>query len=597
MKKSKKSIACCLTAVCASLLIQQGCTVAPSKPRAGTEIETEIKKGLAGNQAIEAKKEEKVPEFLSDSMMPSLSKFTNFDNKKTHRFDVSANNMPAKDFFMSLVSGTSYNMILHPSITGEISLNLKNVTMSEAMDAIRDLYGYSYRKTSYGYEVLPPHIETKIFHLNYLDVQRSGRSYTQLSSGEVSSVGTVSSGGTSSSTSSPTTGMPTGTPTGASTVLSSVETKTEMQFWKGITTTLKELVGSAEGTNVSVNSQAGIISVSAQPIVLKNIEQYIENLQNSLNRQVVLEAKILEVQLNDEFQAGIDWGVLSNPSTIDPNTNLPLVGRGFGQTGTKIFENTDLAQLTGGMFAVRLNGNFKMLINLLQTQGNVQVLSSPHISTVNNQKAVIKVGQDEFFVTAVSTTNTNTGGNNVVPSQNVSLTPFFSGITLDVTPEISADSSVVLHIHPSVSVVTEQTKVIGLGNASGVENNLTLPLAFSTIRESDNIVRAKNGQVIVIGGLMENNMSETLAATPMLSKIPFFGALFRRTEQTSAKTELVIMIRPIVLNNKTIDNHMKNRLKEFEVLNKPFHQGGLNDVFGNEAEQEDSLFKSSEPKG
>src|SRR5207249_208471 len=120
----------------------------------------------------------------------------------------------------------------------------------------------------------------------------------------------------------------------------------------------------------------------------------------------------------------------------------------------------------------RVKGNFKLFINLLATQGNVQVLSSPHISTLNNQKAVIKVGSDEFFVTGVSTTNTIIG-TNTLPSQDVTLTPFFSGITLDVTPEISRDCMVTLHIHPSISKVVEQTKTIVVGSSStGTPNNL-----------------------------------------------------------------------------------------------------------------------------
>jgi len=227
-----------------------------------------------------------------------------------------------------------------------------------------------------------------------------------------------------------------------------------------------------------------------------------------------------------------------------------------------------------------------LLVEMLASQGNVQVLSSPHISTVNNQKAVIKVGQDEFFVTGVSTTNTIIG-TNTLPSQDVTLTPFFSGITLDVTPEISKDETVVLHIHPSVSKVTEQTKVIGLGtSAEGDPNNLTLPLAFSTIRESDSIVRAKNGQVVVIGGLMQNAMQETIVATPWISKIPFFGALFRRTDQKSIKSELVILLRPIIATNKTQIDSMKEEKKMFKIYNRSYHAGGLPQVFGNEAEHE-----------
>lgn len=532
----------------------------------------------------------KMPAGVDTDLLPPLSHYVNPSREEAPRFDVAANKVPAKEFFNGLVAGTEYNMIIAPNVNGEISLTLKNVTIRQAMDAVRDIYGYEYHKTSYGYEVLQPELETQIFHVNYLDVTRTGRSYMQLTTGQVSNkVGTVSVGGTSvyNGTSMPSSSGNNGPPEGIGTI-SSVETKTEMMFWKDMEKSIQGMLSKEPGHSVTVNAQTGVIAVHAYPGELHHVASYINSLQRSLNRQVVLEAKILEVQLDDNYQAGIDWSILGNPATIDPTTGLQNTTAGIGQVANATVTGTDLTQLNG-IFAVRVNGNFKILINLLQTQGNVQVLSSPHISTVNNQKAVIKVGSDEFFVTGVSTTN-SVIGTTTLPSQDVSLTPFFSGITLDVTPEISNDNTVVLHIHPSVSLVTQQTKIIGLGTSTtGQANNLSLPLAFSTIRESDNIVRAKNGQVVVIGGLMQNNMREIIAATPWISKIPFLGALFRRTEQVSSKSELVILLRPIVTTNKNIIGRLVQEKRNLQILRRPFHTGGLPKVFGNEAEREDRL--------
>ena len=226
-------------------------------------------------------------------------------------------------------------------------------------------------------------------------------------------------------------------------------------------------------------------------------------------------------------------------------------------------------------------------------QGNVQVLSSPRISTVNNQKAVIKVGDDSFFVTGVSTSNTIVG-TNTLPSENVDLTPFFSGITLDVTPQISLQKGIILHIHPTISAVTEQQQNIVLGttpsNVAGVppsNNTFTLPLAHSTIRESDNVVRAKSGQIVVIGGLMQNIMSEQAAGVPFLSRLPVVGPFFRRTRQISQKSELVILLRPIIVDNRTWGEEMKESDKRFSKLDRGFHAGSLPETFGSEAEKED----------
>ena len=524
-----------------------------------------------------------MPARVRTTLLPPLSRYVHAARKKAPRFDVSANKIPAREFFMGVVAGTPYNMVVHPNVAGTITLSLKNVTLKQTMDAVRDIYGYEYHRTSYGYEVSAPELETRIFHINYLDIQRNGRSFTQLTTGQVSNkVGTVSVGGSAYSAPVTVQNPSQTTPEGVGTI-STIETKSSMEFWRDLEKTIRSMIAKDEHHRVTINAQAGVIAVRAFPRELKYVERYINGMQGSLNRQVILEAKILEVQLHDNFQAGIDWSILGNPAAIDPNTGLPEEQAGIGQVGNQEFHATDLTTFNG-IFAIRINGNFKTLIQLLQTQGNVQVLSSPHIATVNNQKAVIKVGQDEFFVTGVSTTN-SVVGLNTLPSQDVSLTPFFSGITLDVTPEISSDDTVVLHIHPSVSRVTQQTKIIGLGATSaGGPNELTLPLAFSTIRESDNIVRAKNGQVIVIGGLMQNNMHETIAATPWISKLPFIGSLFRRTLQESTKSELVILLRPMVASNKNFSEKMIEETRNFQILKRPFHAGGLPKVFGNEAE-------------
>ena len=157
------------------------------------------------------------------------------------------------------------------------------------------------------------------------------------------------------------------------------------------------------------------------------------------------------------------------------------------------------SQTIGAAFALALDiGDFNAFVELLEAQGDTRVLSSPRVATLNNQKAVIKAGTDEFFVTDVSS-NTVTG-TAATTSRDVTLTPFFSGIALDVTPQISADGEVILHIHPTVSEVTDQTKELTVSGETDA-----LPLAFSEIRESDSVVKAKSGQIIAIGGLMRNS--------------------------------------------------------------------------------------------
>lgn len=583
--------------VVAIFFLLSGCHTTPPAvvpPRHGTAIDhihAELQGSLVANRYVNAKKSVNVPSTVSDALLPKT--FTQMSAEDhavaNERFDVSVDKMPAKNFFMGLVEGTSYNMVVNPNVTGTISLTLKNVTIDEAMHAVRDVYGYDYRETSYGYDVLPQTLGTRLFNVNYLDIQRSGKSVTQIMSGQISEkVGSFNVGSGSSNS------QPSQSNTPQVVSNSSVDTRSEINFWRDLTATLKTMVGEKEGRSVVVNPQAGVVIVRAFPNELHEVASYLDRIQSSLQRQVILEAKILEVELNDQFQSGVDWQLFGK--------GLAQAEGGVSQDSFANFSEDGLATHIkdfNGMFAINVKGDFGALIKLLQTQGNVQVLSNPRISTVNNQKAVLKVGQDEFFVTAVSTSNSYVGNSNQsVPTQDVGLTPFFSGVTLDVTPQISDNGTVILHIHPSVSTVVNQQKEIELGTtANNTPNTLSLPLALSSIRESDNIVRARNGQVVVIGGLMQNKTEEETAGTPGLSKIPFVGALFRRTQQVSRKSELIILLRPVVVDRQSWSNDMEDADRHFQTMKRGFHWGGLPEVFGTEGERPDAVVAVRNSKG
>lgn len=549
----------------------------PRKPTSLDEIRANLNQAAQSDRAI-ARQSVYLPTTVSQGLLPPISAETrSFGRRTEKRFDVSTNKMPAKAFFMGLVEGTRYNMVVNPKVTGEISLNLKNVTIEEAMEMVRDVYGYEYRRTAYGYEVLPQELATQMFTVNYLNVKRTGKSFTEVSSGQISEkiAGTSLNG---------TTSTPIVTSPDKSSG-SSVDTRSKMDFWHDLEGSLKTMVGSKGGRSVVVDAQAGLVIVRAFPSELHQVARYLDSIQNNMNRQVIMEAKILEVQLNDEFQAGIDWNLFGRIASSNG---------GLGQQSSQSLTGVDFnLNDFNSIFTLSVYGSFGTLIKLLQMQGNVQVLSSPRISTVNNQKAVIKVGSDSFYVTGVSTSNTIVG-TNTLPSENVDLTPFFSGITLDVTPQISREKGVILHIHPTISKVTEQQKNIVLGTTPSAtpgvaasSNTFTLPLAQSTIRESDNVVRARSGQIVVIGGLMQNNMEEQVAGVPFLSRMPLLGPFFRRTQQISQKSELVILLRPVIVDNRTWGDQLEEADGRFEKLDRGFHAGGLPETFGTEAEKED----------
>ncbi len=482
-----------------------------------------------------------------------------------HRFDINSDETPAQAFFMALVEETEHNIVVHPEVRGSISLMLKNVTVGEVLDVVSEVYGYSYRRSTAGYIVFPATLQSRIFQINYLDLKRSGSSRTRVSSGQVSEssgnrrqngIGGVGAG--LGGVASPGTGG-----RDAQSVSGSrIETEYNADFWTELEDTLGQMIGDASGHQVVVNSQTGVIVVRAMPEKLRSVAEYLAMIQDIAQRQVVLEAKIVEVQLSDSFRAGINWvAVAQNSSgetyTVGQTAPPPgFTGDASDLGGAPItvapgVQTTGFETLTlGGAFTMAFDiGDFNAFIELLEQQGETRVLSSPRVSTLNNQKAVIKAGTDEFFVTDVSS-NTVTGTSSTT-SRDVELTPFFSGIALDVTPQISDTGEVTLHIHPTVSEVVDQQKVLTVSGETD-----TLPLAFSQIRESDSIVKARSGQIIVIGGLMRNSSSDEDFGTPLLSKIPGVGRLFKSTRAVEQKTELVILLKPIVVDNDDVWTRM-----------------------------------------
>jgi MSHA biogenesis protein MshL len=199
-----------------------------------------------------------------------------------------------------------------------------------------------------------------------------------------------------------------------------------------------------------------------------------------------------------------------------------------------------------GFFGLALQtANFAALLNFLETQGSTSVLSSPRVATLNNQKAVLKVGTDELYVTNVtSNTTTNATGSSTF-SPSLTLQPYFSGISLDVTPQIDDDDNIILHIHPAVTSVTEKEKLIDLGT----QGQFKLPLAASTVNETDSIVRARDGYIVAIGGLMSQSNTVDRSGLPGTTGSDA-GSLFGQRGRSSQKRELVILLKPTLIRDE-----------------------------------------------
>lgn len=480
------------------------------------------------------------------------------------RMRIAAHDVDAVEFFGSLFKGSRYSVAVHPGVAGVISVELKDVTLQEALATVGDMYGFDVQRKGNVFHVYPAGLRTETIPVNYLMMARRGLSRTSVSTGGVTANDNNNGNnnnfdnGLNNSGNNNNQGNTVNGDNNTNSNGTRIETDSNNDYWTDLRDALQTLIGTGEGRAVITSPQAGLVTVRAYPKELKAVREFLDQSGEHLKRQVVLEARILEVSLNEGYEQGVDWSGLS--ASWDGGKGITgggsLMDSPIASTPNQIFR-----ALGGGAGFTISDGNFNVAVNLLKTQGDVNTLSSPRVTATNNQKAVIKVGTDEYFVTNASTTTTTSGTSAPIVTPNVELTPFFSGIALDVTPQIDEQGKVLLHIHPSVIDTEEQSKTISVGTA----DPLVLPLAKSSIRESDTVVQANNGDIIVIGGLMKTDRQEIVSKVPLLGDIPWVGEAFTNRRESNRKVELVILLKPTVVEK---DTWQKELQRSSELLDK-----------------------------
>lgn len=522
-----------------------GCAEMPLWGKNDTEAAMEQAKKDQRQQA------ERDAKNFAQSMLNELSPEPAFavekpQQKQEKRFDLNAMGLGAPAVYQALVESTPWSLIVDADVRDLISIQLKDVTLDEALDALRDAYGLEYEMKGRRLHISKPKLISKTFQMNYLLGSRSGRSDVRVSSGSISDSGGQAAGaaGQAGSVQSAGSGGVKGMEA------SRITTSLQNDFWAGMSSSLNSMVGKENGKEVVINPQSGLVFVRAMPSEMREVEAYLKKTERVVGRQVMLEAKIIEVVLTQGAQAGINWAALDGAGKhqFSVGGNLTQIDGATRSlvSGTTLGGGSGLLSASGGgvMNMAFSNGNFAALMSFLETQGDIHVLSTPRVATLNNQKAVLKVGTDEFFVTNVSTTTTTTGTGAGTTTPTINVQPFFSGIALDVTPQIDEAGLVTLHVHPSVSEVSEKAKNINLG-ALG---NYSLPLASSNINEADSMVRVNDGQIVAIGGLMRSASVNSDSKVPGLGDVPAAGSLFKQTSKSARKSELVILIKPTVIS-------------------------------------------------
>ncbi|MCG9552306.1 pilus (MSHA type) biogenesis protein MshL [Vibrio sp. Isolate31] len=532
-----------------SILISSlvGCSMGHRDP-------VEIKESL--NESINesnSKALHDLPSSVQDDLMPRLNTDPLSSGMETvKRFRIQAKGVEARTFFASLVKGTEYSAAIHPSVSGKLTLNLTDVTLDEVLAVAQDMYGYDIEKRGKVIQVYPAGLRTVTIPVDYLQVKRSGRSLTTITTGTISNSDNSSSSSESNSSNSSNSSNNSNSTSNGGT---EIETTSESDFWPQLEAAVAHLIGSGDGQSVVVTPQASVITVRAFPDEIREVREFLGISQKRLQRQVILEAKIMEVTLSDGYQQGINWTKMFSSNGTNYTIGMgSIVKDAAGAIIPGALPGADpiSAALGGQSNLVVSGGSFEAVLSFMGTQGDLNVLSSPRVTASNNQKAVIKVGTDEYYVTDLSSAVGSGDNANVAPE--VELTPFFSGISLDVTPQIDDKGNVFLHVHPAVIEVNEEVKELNLGSTTGL---VSLPLARSSIRESDSVIRAQDGDVVVIGGLMKSHTTDMTSKVPFLGDIPGLGYLFRNTSQLTQKTELVILLKPTIVGVNTWQSELE----------------------------------------
>jgi MSHA biogenesis protein MshL len=473
------------------------------------------------------------------------------------RLDLLVNNAQAREVFLAIVADTRYSMLMHPDVAGTLSVTLRGVTVKEALEAIRDVYGYDFKIEGRRITVYSPTLQTRIFTVNYPHSLRVGRSELRVASGVASGIAPATPGipGAAAAAAAAIPGATGNTAANSAlsrqTDSSRLTTSSQSDFWGELTEAIRSMIGNGAGRNVISSPQAGIMAIRAMPEELRQVEKFLKAAQIAVERQVMLEAKIVEVELRDGYQSGVNWAALGTDGRTAGAVGVIGSGGSFTTTtGQAIPGVVPFPQVNagGGLFGLALaTSQFASVMGFLETQGNVQTLSSPRVATLNNQKAVLKVGSDDYFVTGItggSTTAASVGVAGTTTLPTMTLTPFFSGIALDVTPQIDEANNIVLHVHPSVTTVTERTKEVDLGTVG----LFRLPLASSVVNETDTMVRIQDGNIVAIGGLMQSSEIRSASGLPGSNNASnALGFLLGNRAKTGGKKELVVLIKPSII--------------------------------------------------
>lgn len=473
--------------------------------------------------------------------------------EKLETYTVVVNQVPIRELLFSMARDADLNLDIDSDITGKITMNAIDQTLPKILDRIESQSDIVYFLEDGTLKVRADKPYVHVYSVDYLNISRASGGDVSIST-EIGATGTntQSTGGGSSSGG------------GDNKASSKIENKSVNEFWQSLTRNIGAVLNQGmilgdgvkgqSGTNVIVNRESGIIAVRATGKRHKLVKRFIDKVVGSAQRQVLIEATIAEVQLSDNYQAGIDWAVVSETATVGGSTVLTKGGL-QNVIGGSLGSSPFFQLATSGT----INGNpLNVTLKALETFGDVKVLSSPKVMTLNNQTAILKVVDNEVYFSIdvnVVPGNTNTNSTTTVDTT-VQTVPV--GIVMAVTPFIDGSEAVTLNIRPTISRIIAY---VDDPNPLLAEAGVVSQIPVIQVREIETMLKVDDSKTAVIGGLMQDQINKENRGVPILSSIPLLGALFSYTEEKYVKSELVIFIRPVVIENASLDGDLADYKK------------------------------------
>ncbi len=534
--------------------------------------------------------------------------------KKAQTYSVVVNEVPVKEILFALARESKINVDIHPSIQGRVTMNAVDQTLPAILERLARQVDLTYAMENNVLYITPDQPELRFYKVDYVNMRRDTKSFIG-SATEISSTGqSASTGAGGQSTTTNTSGN--GANNSSRTAVTS---ESNNHLWESLIQNIKDLLAETDkevivkrfGTlsennasnanatdeeleamaqqnkrqidqrderrseyrtllaaNVIANPETGVISVRATNRQHGKVQEFIDRVMNSAKKQVLIEATIVEVQLSDSFQAGIDWSRLNNSAT---NSGF-VFGQTLGSKGVNFNTNTGAftagnpnalgVPSSAGLVAGYINpssalGNIAASITLLKKFGDTKVLSSPKLMVLNNQTAVLKVVNNIVYFTVQAQQSQGSVGGGILSTVTTTPNTVPVGVVMSVTPQINDTDNVNINVRPTISSV--------VGFKQDPNPNLTIPSLIPEIqvREMESVLQIHSGNTAVLGGLMQDEIRKNSDKVPGLAEVPGIGKAFTGRDDANRKTELVIFLRPTVIRNASLESDELNSFKKY----------------------------------